>query len=148
MVEKVNPENDGQWVGYDSLTSGVHPTTNTTLYTSFEGYENNLDDRYGEIFTGWFTAPVTANYRFYIAADDSAKLYIDSTNPYDAENPVGATLEMIAETGYRKWRDYFSTNTGQISEWISMEKGKSYLMQGLHVEGGGGEHFTASVEID
>jgi hypothetical protein len=95
------------------MTDGTHPTTNTTLYTSFETYSKNLDDRYGEVFTGWFTAPVTANYRFYTSADDYSRVYMDKTNPYNAASPAEPTMELIAHaSSYSGWRNYFIENEG------------------------------------
>ena len=131
------------------VVNGSTPTTNTTLYTSFESYVNNLDDRYGLVYSGWFTAPVTANYRFFVAADDTARVYMDKTNPYNPDSPVEPTMELIAyDDKYVGYRNYFVENNGQISEWIALEEGKSYLMEGQHIDHNGNEYFTASVEID
>jgi hypothetical protein len=37
---------------------------------------------------------------------------------------------------------------GSVSEWISVEKGKHYHVQGYHYESHGGDHYTVSVEIE
>ena len=37
---------------------------------------------------------------------------------------------------------------GSVTEWISVEKGKHYHIQGYHYENTGGDHYTVSVEIE
>ena len=35
-----------------------------------------------------------------------------------------------------------------MSEWIALTAGEYYYMEGQHIQGSGGDHFTVSVEID
>lgn len=37
---------------------------------------------------------------------------------------------------------------GSVTEWVNVEAGKHYHVQGYHYEGGGGDHYTVSVEIE
>ena len=91
-------------------------------------YEDNYDNRYGHVITGYFTAPASANYRFYVSSDDSSRLYLD-TVPYDeTSDAVEPNLVLIAYSGNRGWRNYFTQNEGQISDWIPLEAGRSYLI--------------------
>jgi hypothetical protein len=53
---------------------------NDTLYTSFE----TLD--------GWFTAPITGKYRFYISCDDHCDLSIDTVNHFNPTTYVKPVL--------------------------------------------------------
>ncbi len=52
-----------------------------------------------------------------------------------------------------QWRAYFHANGAEginekhISDWIPLLKGESYYIEGQHIQGSGGEHFTVSVEI-
>jgi hypothetical protein len=39
----------------------------------------NMGDRFGHEFKGWFVAPATTNYRFYLACNDHCELSLDST---------------------------------------------------------------------
>lgn len=81
-----------------------------------ESIEGAFDNRYGQVFTGWFKAPVSANYRFYVAADDKARLYIDYTTPYDESDPdslAGQNMTLVSYLdSWKSWREYFYWNYG------------------------------------
>jgi len=56
-------------------------------------------------------------------------------------------LDVHRHTGeYR----YYRAEDGhkRISEWVELEKGKHYYIEGDMQEGGGSDHFTVSVEIE
>jgi len=36
---------------------------------------------------GWFKAPETGNYRFYISCDDLCKLFLNTDTPFNKANP-------------------------------------------------------------
>lgn len=58
---------------------------NSSLYTSFETYDSlSWSKNRGQTLNGWFTAPVTARYRFYTMCDDACQVLLDSTNAYNA----------------------------------------------------------------
>lgn len=46
------------------------------------------------------------------------------------------------------WRDYFAIGTKRYSEWIPLNKDEYYYIEALHIQGGGGNHMTVSLEID
>ena len=48
------------------------------LVLSFES-PPNVGDRFTQLYKGWFVAPETANYRFYMACDDVCNLKLDTT---------------------------------------------------------------------
>lgn len=58
--------------------------------------------------------------------------------------------EVIKTTSWAEYRDYytFRHNLPQISDWVSLTEGVPYYMEAEHSEAGGGDHFTASVEIE
>ena len=58
-------------------------------------FENSYNDLYRDatLTKGWFKAPASGNYRFYIACDDACRLYLDATNKYDKENFVEPVLD-------------------------------------------------------
>lgn len=45
----------------------------STLHTNMETYHNS-DDSYSSQFKGWFIAPATTKYRFYMSCDDYCEL--------------------------------------------------------------------------
>jgi len=48
----------------------------------------NYGDNYGERIQGYFTAPVTGNYFFWIAGSDSAQLWISDDNQQVKRSPA------------------------------------------------------------
>jgi len=73
---KVDPTDSRKGVSWTTLVDKSHPET-SSLYTSFETYRNE-GTKFGNIFAGYFKAPETGKYRFYIACDDNCKLKLDS----------------------------------------------------------------------
>ena len=67
---------------------------NDTLYTSFETYDSMAKDphNFGQILDGWFTAPITGKYRFYISCDDHCDLSIDTVNHFNPTTYVKPVL--------------------------------------------------------
>ena len=55
------------------------PANITNVLGTLEGI-TNYGDNYGERIRGYFTAPVTGNYYFWIAGSDSAQLWISDDN--------------------------------------------------------------------
>ena len=52
-----------------------------------------------------------------------------------------------------EWRHYFITpdedsSSQYISEWISLEEGEFYKIEGFLMEYTGNDHFTVSVEFE
>lgn len=97
---------------------------------------------------GWFIAPATTNYRFYMACDDWCRLNLGDT-PMNAEN----TTQINYNTAWNAVRDYWDinqagNNPNRTSQWIALEEGEHYYIQGQHLEGSGGDHFSVAVEIE
>lgn len=52
-------------------------------------------------------------------------------------------------TNFRDWWE--STYRGdyqRISDWIELEEGEHYYIEGRHLQGSGGDHFSTAVEIE
>lgn len=84
---------------YDKLAT--YPISETNLSTSFETYElgdvsEYSDDKFMQVLSGWFTAPTTGKYRFFVSCDDICRLLLDSATPYDPLNLVTPAPEVIA----------------------------------------------------
>ena len=126
----------------------------TKLATSLEVPYNSVDAKSGSVFEGWFKAPETGEYRFYISADDEARLYLDSVNPYNAATPATISFTEIANSwysqGYREYIRIPTVNDGwgkSQSDWITLQAGKYYKIRALHSDTGGAMHFNAAVEF-
>lgn len=113
-----------------SLTgNAAYPNSpsSSQLYVGAEMPSNSADD-YGERLRGYVHAPVTGEYTFYIAADDSAAVYLSNS-----ADPAAAT-QIASVTGYttpRQWTKYPS----QQSVTIPLVAGQAYYIEALHKEG-------------
>lgn len=103
---------------------------------------------------GWFKAPATGRFRFYISCDDKCELEFDATNKFNSEDPTTPAPEIIAQRhSLTDWRHYFYPPAPEspdqyISDWIELEEGEYYKMNGYHFEWSGEDHFTVSVEYE
>jgi autotransporter-associated beta strand protein len=104
-----------------SITSGEAPS--------------NFADNYGQRWSGWITPPQTGNYRFYIACDDAAELWLST-------NDLRSGRVLIAkESTYRTSRSWpTSTSDESVSQQIALVAGQRYYIELLHKEGGGGDN--------
>jgi hypothetical protein len=66
----------------------------------------NEGDLLGNIYKGWFIAPATTNYKFYIACDDYCKVNLGNISGV-VEDPTEILL-LKANTDNREW---WSTNS-------------------------------------
>jgi len=118
--------------------------------TSLETRWNSQDEKAMHVFDGWFKAPETGDYRFFIQADDQYKLFLDAANPWDPVNPPTTSLTEIGQQWYFKgWREYHHTDPNQgkfVTDWIQMTGGSYYKIRGVHKDGGGGMFSTVSME--
>jgi fibro-slime domain-containing protein len=93
---------------------------------------------YGERVRGYFTAPSTGNYYFWISGSDSAQLWISDDsdevdqverayvlpNPNPAPPPTNGTAPL-------QW----NLQTNQQSGWLSLVAGQQYYVEVLHKAG-------------
>jgi uncharacterized protein (DUF1800 family) len=111
----------------------------TNVLGTLEG-TTNFGDNYGERVRGFFTAPVTGNYYFWIAGSDSAQLWIsDDGEPVNkvlrawvtpTNNP---TLPGQNGTSPRQW----NLQSAQQSGWLALTAGQKYYIEILHKAGTG-----------
>jgi hypothetical protein len=107
------------------------------IYTTVENPQN-IADTFLTQYVGFFVPQVTASYRFFLACDDTARVYLGT----DENKPVNPTFELTSWTSYRNFR----SNVG-VSVWIDLVKDKPYYLEVLHVEGSGGDHVSLGMEI-
>jgi Protein of unknown function (DUF1800)/PA14 domain/CHRD domain/Putative Ig domain len=115
------------------------PANITNTLPTLEGI-NNYGDNYGERVRGYFIAPVTGNYYFWIAGSDSAQLWIsDDNQPVNkilrawvtpTNNPSAAGQN---GTSPRQW----NLQSSQQSGWLALTAGQSYYVEILHKAGVG-----------
>ncbi len=115
------------------------PANFTNVIGSLEG-TTNFGDNYGERVRGYFTAPVSGNYYFWIAGSDSAQLWIsddgESVNKVlrayvtPTNNP---TANGQNGTSSRQW----NLQSSQQSGWLVLNAGQKYYLEILHKAGAG-----------
>ncbi len=115
------------------------PASHTNLLGALEGI-TNYGDNYGERVRGYFTAPVTGNYFFWIAGSDSAQLWVSDdnqqvnrvlrawVNPTNNPNAPGQN-----GTSPRQW----NVQPSQQSAWLTLTAGQQYYVEILHKAGSG-----------
>lgn len=113
------------------------PANITNTLGTLEGV-TGFGSNYGERIRGYFTAPVTGNYYFWVAGSDSAQLWISDNN-----DPVNAMLRAWVTptnnptpppqygTAPRQW----NLQSTQQSPWLSLVAGQQYYIQILHKAG-------------
>jgi hypothetical protein len=113
------------------------PATFTNTLGTLEGI-TDYGDNYGERIRGYLTAPATGNYYFWLAASDSAELWISNDNEpvnkvrrawvVPTNNPVPPPNNGTAS---RQW----NLQPGQKSGWLSLVAGQKYYVEILHQAG-------------
>jgi len=142
------------YVGQHGLRRTIYNSSSGFGYssmTSQESYEQlalhleaplNVDTNYGNIFSGYFKAPATTNYRFYAACDDGCRVYLGTT-PMDP-----SSKQLIVDAGYASYRDYFNPTRSFKSEWIPLTAGQYYYIETQHIQYSSGDHVSVAVEIE
>lgn len=144
------PTVEGVFIGQHGLRRKIFNTTTALnfgilngatqhleiLATDLEAQKNYKDGHYGNVFSGYFKAPATAEYRFYMACDDSCQLSFSKVSMDPSQADIVLTV-----SSYTSYRSYATTS------WMSLTKDEYYFMEVKHVQGGGGDHLTVSVEI-
>lgn len=140
--------NETDWLNWNTLRADGYTVDNETVALTM-AIPYGQGERYGSMLEGWFIPPATTAYRFYLACDDYCQLEMNNeTFGNDTYSPI-----IAHNTGYMDHRDWYegrysSNGFERISAWINLTKGEPYYMKATHLEGSGGDHFTAGVEIE
>jgi parallel beta-helix repeat protein len=102
--------------------------------SSLEGPVNN-GDSYGDRLRGYILPPVTGDYVFRIAADDSGELWLSTDAQPANKVKIAHTLSW---TNTREWTKFGS----QKSKSITLNAGQKYYIEVLHKQGGGGSNLS------
>lgn len=94
-------------------------------------------EQFGQFIRGWVIPPVSGNYTFWLASDDSSELWI-STDHTPGNKSLAASVS--GWTGFREWTKY----TSQQSLPRLLEKNKSYYMEVFQRESYGGDHLSVA----
>uniref|UniRef100_A0A7S2LMN8 PA14 domain-containing protein n=1 Tax=Skeletonema marinoi TaxID=267567 RepID=A0A7S2LMN8_9STRA len=83
--------------------------------------------------------PVTCEWNFYIASDDSSKLYLSSNDDPANKNLVAS---VDGWTFKKQWKKYGEAQKGTVS----LVQGELYYPEAIHKEGGGDDNLAVGWE--
>jgi len=109
------------------------------VLTSFEIPENQ-GDNFGTRISGYVLPPETGNYTFWLAADDSAELWLGTSKEESSKKLIAYLYEWTLP---KQWEKFPS----QKSAKIHLEKGKKYYISALHKEGGFNDHCSVGWQL-
>ncbi|MEZ4713013.1 MAG: PQQ-dependent sugar dehydrogenase [Caldilineaceae bacterium] len=124
---------------FRSTISKLGAPAGSELLPAFEG-PNDFGDDYAAIVHGYLYPPVSGRYRFWIAGDDSAELWLSSD-----ESP--ANVAIIASvpqwTRQREWDKYEAQQSGLIP----LEAGQRYYILAYHKEASQKDNLSVGWQI-
>ncbi|MEM7028864.1 MAG: putative Ig domain-containing protein [Chloroflexota bacterium] len=125
-----------------SLTGNANYPDNPTGSETISIFEtpSNFADSYGTRVRGYVHAPITGQYRFWIATDDNGELWLSSDG-----NPANVSLiaNVPGWTSPRQWNKF----TQQQSALITLQAGQKYYIEALQKEGGGLDNLAVAWQI-
>jgi uncharacterized protein (DUF1800 family) len=131
------------WTNISGINVTDIPTSTPANFTNVIGTLEgtaNYGDNYGERVRGYFTAPVSGNYYFWIAGSDAAQLWV--SNDGESVNKVlrawvtptnNPTANGQNGTSSRQW----NLQSSQQSGWLTLTAGQKYYLEILHKAGTG-----------
>ncbi|MFD2515319.1 PA14 domain-containing protein, partial [Pontibacter locisalis] len=124
--------------GISNIPVTKAPTTTTEL-TLFEA-PSNVGDNYGQRVRGYVTAPTSGQYTFWIAGDNSAELWLSTS-----EDPA-RKVKLASVNGWTNPREWTKYST-QTSVKVTLEAGKRYYIEALMKEGAGGDNLAVGWQL-
>lgn len=121
-----------------SIPVNSEPDAVNTL-TIFETSNFSGND-YGARVRGYLCVPVTGNYTFWIASDDSGELWLSTD-----DNPANK-VRIAFVNGYtyvRQWTKYAT----QQSSPVNLVAGYRYYIEALHKEANGADHLAVGWQL-
>lgn len=122
------------------LDDGGRPDEEQVLDQPGAAFESPTDvcDNCASELVGWFKAPASGAYSFWIASDDNGHLYFGGS-----EDTAGKICEVPGWTSPRQW-DKFPE---QHSNDIMLIEDNFYFMKAISNDGGGGDNLAVGVTL-
>jgi Glycosyl hydrolase family 10/PA14 domain/Calx-beta domain len=117
-----------------SLSTYPNSPSSVSSLTSLE-VSSTGSNQYGELLVGNLHPTTTGDYRFYIAADDSAELWL--SNSADLSNKQRIAF-VTSPTASRDW----TAASSQQSALISLVAGQAYAFEAIHKEDSDSDHVA------
>lgn len=122
-----NPYNNQIWTGPTNY-SGTLDT-----FTTIQDVANNYSRR----LIGYLQPQVSGDYTFWIAADDSSRLYLSTNSTEESKVEIARTSSW---TPFQNW----GSNPSQQSAVIPLMAGQVYWMEVHQLEASGGDHASVA----
>jgi hypothetical protein len=113
------------------------PDEEQALAEAFQAPTDVCDNCASEI-VGWFKAPVSGRYSFWIASDDQGHLYFGSS-----ENTAEKICEVPGWTNSEQWDKFPEQHSGQLV----LVANNYYYMKAISNDGGGGDNLAVGVTM-
>ncbi len=129
--------------GVTSLTNDSRYPDSPTSVEALTSWEipSGVGDNYGTRIRGYLHPATSGDYTFYIASDDQSQLFL-STDGDPANKRV--ICEVTAWTNSREW----GKEANQKSDVITLEAGKHYYIETIHIEGTGGDNLAVAWQLE
>ena len=133
-VEQWNGINGSTVVSLTSIPQYAAQPNSVTSITTFET-PANTGDNFGRRIRGQVHISETGDYRFYVAGDQAAELWLSNSS-----DPSGKQLiaSVSSPTNARDW----TANASQQSSPIRLVAGQSYYIESLQKESTGVDHLA------
>ena len=110
------------------------PADASEYLTSF-ATDEGVGDMYIGRISGWIVPPATGNYTFWVASDDSSRVWLSTDHTLEnAQFLCG----LEGWSSYLQWDRYPS----QQSLPVPLSAGQAYWIEAIWQEGGGGDHLA------
>lgn len=114
----------------------ARPTGRDVITNLFEA-PANWADSYGQRIHGYFCAPASGTYKFYIASDDLSELWLSTgLSPSNISKIAWTTASVGARV--------YTNHASQASSNITLAAGQAYYIRALHKESSGSEHLSVA----
>lgn len=117
---------------------------------------SDVRNAYGSQLVGYFYPATTGDYVFFLAADDTAVLFLSTDDSPDNKrliaqetvwsNPREYELSGGASVLESKRSDQFTGSQWPTPNQISLQAGRAYYIEALAKEGGGGDNLSVSID--
>ena len=84
--------------------------------------------------SGFFCAPFSGDYKFFLTSDDSSRLYI-------ADGPADEKQRLAKISGYKRPDEWVSSRV------VELKKGQSYFLEAMQKQQDGAGHLTVGVQL-
>ena len=130
------------------LTSNAAYPDSPTQHRLIQDFEipEDIGDDYGGRVRGYIVAPISGEYRFWVASDDQSQVFLSTD-----ENPANTSLlvEVPSYSPPRLWEQggspWYSEQWTETT--VNLTVGEKYYVEALYKEGSAGDHLSLAWQL-